>query len=79
LTLSAGIIVVQRQSTLATAAISDNHQTIRPPLLIVIDAPLALSSKLSRHNLPKGDLVDGLSGLRGLSFPPSCHPNYRNS
>ena len=29
------------------------------------------------RNLPKGDLVDGLSGLRELSFPPSCHPNYR--
>jgi len=28
--------------------------------------------------LPKGDLVDGLSGLRRFwTSTPSCHPNYR--
>jgi hypothetical protein len=29
------------------------------------------------RNLPKGDFVDGLSGLREFSLPPSCHPHYR--
>jgi hypothetical protein len=34
------LIVVQRQSALAKAARSDNHRLARPPLLILIDAPL---------------------------------------
>jgi hypothetical protein len=37
----------QRQSELANKAASDNHPLTRPPLLILIDAPL--SSRLSRY------------------------------
>jgi hygromycin-B 7''-O-kinase len=45
-----------------------------------MDGSLRLGGVLPvTRNLPKGDLVDGLSGLGEFSFPPSCHPNYRAS
>ncbi|HSA80601.1 MAG TPA: hypothetical protein VLE23_07240, partial [Geminicoccaceae bacterium] len=42
----------QRQSELANKAASDNHPLTRPPLLILIDAPL--SSRLSRYSVHRG-------------------------
>jgi hypothetical protein len=42
--------ICRRQSNLANDTASDNHHVARPPLLILIDAPL--SSRLSRYSLP---------------------------
>jgi hypothetical protein len=50
----------QRQSELANKAASDNHPLTRPPLLILIDAPL--SSRLSRYSAATPEETAGETG-----------------